>query len=200
MVQSNTLIRPETPADYQAVERLTREAFWNVYRPGCLAHYIVHSFRHQPDFVPELDLVLEKAGKLIGHVMYVRARIQTDDGWEIPVMTFGPLSIHPDCQRQGLGKLLLDYSMSRARALGVGALCIKGDPAFYGESGFAAAGDKGLRYDGEPEGQEPPYFLVKELQKGFLDGVTGTYHMPKGYQVDEREAEEFDKIFCPKTN
>ena len=90
------VIRRETPSEYEAVEYLTREAFWNVYRPGCNEHYVLHTFRDNPDFVPELDLVLERDGRLIGHIMYARATIQADDGRTIPVMTFGPISIHPD--------------------------------------------------------------------------------------------------------
>ena len=94
-------IRQETPADYRAVEQLTREAFWNVYRPGCTEHYVLHRFRDRPEFVPELDLCLEVEGQIIGHVMFVRAAITADDGRVLPIMTFGPLSIHPDFQRRG---------------------------------------------------------------------------------------------------
>jgi putative acetyltransferase len=192
-------IRRESPADYAAAENLTREAFWNVYRPGCLEHYVLHVLRDDPAFVPELDLVMEKDGRLVGHVMYMRAAIRTHEGRELPVMTFGPISIHPDFQRQGLGKLLLDFSMDRARELGAGALCIEGNIGFYGKSGFVVAGTKGIRYHGEPEQETVPYFLLKELKEGFLEGVTGVYHTPRGYYVDEGKAEEFDKSFPPKT-
>ena len=116
MKQNDYIIRLETPADYRKVENLTREAFWNVYRPGCLEHYILHTYRDREDFVNELDFVMEKSGELIGHIMYVRAKIQSDDGREIPMMTFGPISIIPKYQRKGLGKALLDYSMDRAKA------------------------------------------------------------------------------------
>mgnify|MGYP000392932209 FL=1 len=115
MNQKQIIIRTETPADYAAVEHLTREAFWNVYRPGCLEHYVVHVLRNDPAFVPQLDLVMEQEGELIGHVMYMRAAITADDGREIPMMTFGPISIRPDLQRQGLGKYLLDYSLELAK-------------------------------------------------------------------------------------
>ena len=115
MKQHNIIIRQETPADYAAVEHLTREAFWNVYRPGCLEHYVVHVLRNDSAFVPELDLVMEQDGALIGHVLYMRAIIKADDGREIPMMTFGPISIRPDLQRRGLGKYLLDYSMKKPR-------------------------------------------------------------------------------------
>lgn len=198
MSQSNIVIHRESPADYSAVEHLTREAFWNVYRPGCTEHYVVHVLRNDPDFVPELDLVMERDRQLIGHVLYMRARIKADDGREIPMMTFGPISIRPDLQRQGLGKKLLDYSMERARALGAGALCIEGNIEFYGKSGFVVAGTQGIRYHGEPEQEIVPYVLLKELQPGFLDGVTGVYHTPKGYYVDEAAAEVFDRNFPSK--
>ena len=197
MRQDSIIIRRETPADYTAVEHLTREAFWNVYRPGCLEHFVVHVLRRDPDFVPELDLVLEREGEIIGHVLYMRAKIVADDGREIPVMTFGPISIRPDLQRQGLGKYLLDYSMERAEELGVGALCIEGNIDFYSKSGFVVAGTKGIRYHGEPEQEMVPYALLRELRPGFLRGVTGVYHTPGGYYVDEAAAEEFDRNFPP---
>ena len=198
MRQDRIIIRRETPADYTAVEHLTREAFWNVYRPGCLEHFVVHVLRRDPDFVPELDLVLEREGEIIGHVLYMRAKIVADDGREIPVMTFGPISIRPDLQRQGLGKYLLDYSMERAEELGVGALCIEGNIDFYSKSGFVVAGTKGIRYHGEPEQEMVPYALLRELRPGFLRGVTGVYHTPGGYYVDEAAAEEFDRNFPPR--
>lgn len=191
-------IRREVPADYREVENLTREAFWNVYRPGCLEHYVLHCYRDRPDFVPELDLVMEKDGRIIGHVMYARAEIALDGGGVLPIMTFGPISILPELKRQGCGKALLDYSMAQAKAMGAGALCIEGNIDFYGKSGFVVAGTKGVHYYAEPREAEVPYFLAKELEDGFLNGVSGVYHTPQGYFVDEAEAEEFDKLFPPK--
>lgn len=191
-------IRLETPADYRETENLTREAFWNVYRPGCLEHFVLHSFRDKEDFVPELDLVMEKDGELIGHIMFVRAKLQTDDGRELPIMTFGPISIAPKYKRQGYGKALLDYAMARAEELGCGALCMEGNIDFYGKSGFVTASERGIHYYAEPRDAQVPYFLLKELKRGFLDGVTGVYHTPAGYFVDEKEAELFDAGFPAK--
>ena len=198
MEEHQLMIRRETPADYEAVEALTRDAFWNVYRPGCTEHYVLHTFRSNPDFVPELDLVLEKEGRLIGHIMYARAWIQADDGRRIPAMTFGPVSIHPDFQRRGYGKLLVDRSMERAGSLGAGVLCIEGNPAFYGKSGFMEAARYGIRCHGAPEGDPLPYFLLRELREGYLRGVTGVYFTPAGYFVEDAQAEAFDRRFPPK--
>ena len=191
-------IRRETTADYRTVENLTREAFWNVYRPGCTEHYVLHQFRDKPEFVKELDFCLEVNGQIIGHVMFVRAKIMADDGRILPIMTFGPISIHPDFQRKGYGKILLDYALQRATEMGVGAVCMEGNIDFYGNCGFDIASKSGIHYYAEPRQETVPYFLLKQLQDGFLDGVTGVYKTPDGYFVDYMQAEEFDRQFPPK--
>ena len=197
-MKNNLIIRLETPEDYPVTENLTREAFWNVYRPGCLEHYVLHCYRSREDFVPELDLVMEKDGEIIGHIMYVHAHIDADDGRKIPVMTFGPISILPEYKRQGYGKILLDYSLEMAEQLGAGAVCMEGNIDFYGKSGFVTACTKGIHYYAEPAENEVPYFLLKELKEGYLDGITGVYRTPEGYFVNEKESEEFDRNFPPK--
>lgn len=191
----NYTIRRETPADYRTIENLTREAFWNVYRPGCMEHYVLHQFRDRPDFVPELDLVMEIDGEIMGHVMYVRSAIKTDDGRTVPMMTFGPISIAPVYKRKGYGTVLLRYSMEKAKEMGAGALAITGNFDFYGKSGFVVSKTKGVRYEDDPNAD---YFLIAELEPGFLDGISGTYKDPDGYFVDEQDVEAFDKAFPPK--
>ena len=150
-------------------------------------------------FVPELDFVMVKDGRIIGQNMFMRAVINADDGREIPIMTMGPICIANDLKRQGYGKLLLDYSLEKATELGCGALCFEGNIDFYGKSGFSYASDFGIRYHGLPEGEDASFFLCRELKKGYLDGVTGEYSTPQGYFVDEAEAEKFDALFEPKT-
>lgn len=190
MSEKNIIIRLEEKSDYRAVENLTREAFWNVYRPGCMEHYVLHCYRNDPAFVPELDFVMELDGELIGQVIYVRSEINCDDGRKIPIMTFGPISIAPEFKRQGYGKLLLDYSMNQAEKLGAGALAITGNIDFYGKSGFVPAKTKEIRYADDPEAD---YFLIKELKQGFLNGISGTYKDPEGYFVCEKNPEAFEK-------
>ena len=167
MSEKNIIIRPETKDDYRAVENLTREAFWNVYRPGCMEHYVLHCYRDDPAFVPELDFVMELNGELIGQVIYVRSEIDCDDGRKVPIMTFGPIGIAPAYKRQGYGKQLLDYSMEKAREMGAGALAITGNIDFYGKSGFVPAKTKGVRYADDPEGFEQfeATFPAKDKQK-----------------------------------
>lgn len=198
MNKNNLNIRLENETEYREVENLVRESFWNVYRPGCLEHFVLHKLRKDPDFVPELDLVLEKDGKIIGQNMFMRAVIRSDDGREIPIMTMGPIGILPEFKRMGYGKFLLDHSLERAAERGCGALCFEGNIDFYGKSGFRPASEFGIRYHGLPEGEDASFFLCRELIPGYLDGITGEYTPPKGYFVDEKAAEEFDKMFPPK--
>lgn len=198
MNKENVIIRLEKKEEYREVENLVRESFWNVYRPGCLEHYVLHRLRSDPAFVPELDFVMEKEGKIIGQNMFMRATIKADDGRDIPIMTMGPICITPALKRKGYGKKLLDYSLEKAKELGCGALCFEGDIAFYGKSGFTYASDFKIRYHGLPEGEDASFFLCKELIPGYLHGITGEYATPQGYLVDEREAKKFDETFPPK--
>lgn len=191
MSESKIVIRREKKEEYREVENLTREAFWNVYRPGCMEHYVLHCYRDDPAFVPELDLVMEKDGELIGQVMYVRSEILCDDGRALPIMTFGPIGIAPAYKRQGYGKRLLDKSMEMAKKMGAGALAITGNIDFYGKSGFVPAKTKGVRYSDDPEAE---YFLIKELIPGFLNGISGTYKDPEGYFVCEKDLEAFEQF------
>ena len=189
MSEKNYISRLETKTDYRAVENLTREAFWNVYRPGCMEHYVLHCYRSDPAFVPQLDLVMEREGELIGQVIYVRSEILCDDGTRLPILTFGPIGIAPAFKRQGYGKILLDYSMKKAKELGAGALAITGNILFYGKSGFIPAKTKGIRYADDPDAS---YSLIKELIPGFLDGVSGSYKDPEGYFVCEKDPQGFE--------
>ena len=199
--QEHMIIRLEKEDEYFEVENLVRESFWNVYRPGCLEHYVMHQLRNDPAFIPELDFVMlldedgENDEKIIGQSMAMKASVIADDGKKIPVLTLGPICIAPEFKRQGYGKILLDYSLQKAEELGYGAVCLEGNIDFYGKSGFRQAKEFGLRYHGVPEGEDAPFFLCRELIPGYLDEIDGEYVTPEGYFIDESEAEEFDKKF-----
>ena len=195
MSKNDCIIRLERKDEHREIENLVRESFWNVYRPGCLEHYVLHTLRDNEAFVPELDFVIEKDGKPIGQNIFVKAKIQADDGREIPIVTMGPICITPELKRKGYGKILLDYSLEKAAEMGFGAVCFEGNIDFYGKSGFTFASEFGIRYHGLPEDADSSFFVCKELIPGYLDGITGEYATPQGYFVDEAAAEEFDKAF-----
>ena len=198
MNKNDYTIRLERKEEYRAVEELVREAFWNVYRPGCSEHYVIHVLRDDPAFVKELDLVMKQDGDLIGQNMFMKTIIEADDGRIIPVLTMGPIGITPELKRKGYGKALLDYSLEKAAEMGFGAVLFEGNIGFYGKSGFDYASKFGIRYHDLPEDADSSFFLCKELIPGYLDGITGVYQTPQGYYVKDEEVEAFDRGFPPK--
>ena len=192
------IIRPEREEEYGRTESLVREAFWNVYRPGCSEHYVLHVLRDDPAFVKELDLVMEQDGRLIGQNMFMRTVIGADGGGTVPVLTMGPICIAPPLQRRGCGKKLLDCSLERAAELGFGAVLFEGNIGFYGKSGFDYGRNFGIRCHDLPEGADDSFFLCRELIDGYLDGVRGVYQTPGGYCVPDAEVEAFDRAFPPR--
>ena len=197
-MNSNFAIRVEEPRDFRTVETLTRESFWNVYHPGCTEHYVLHCYRDNPDFIPELSLVMEVDGKIIGHVMFSKAELALEkDGRptseKLPSWTFGPISIAPDYKRQGYGLALLKYALEKAKFLGIGFICMEGNLAFYSHAGFDLASKLKIHYHCEPKDSEVPYFLAQELIPGYLNGIEATYTPPKGYFVAEENPQAFAK-------
>ena len=198
MNKNDYTIRLEEKKDYRAVEYLVRESFWNVYRPGCTEHYLIHVLRDDPSFVPELDFVMEKGGEIIGQNVFAKTIIEADDGRTIDILTMGPIGISPDLKRKGYGKAILDYSLEKATEMGFGAVLFEGNIGFYGKSGFDYSSKFGIRYHDLPEDADSSFFLCKELIPGYLDDVTGVYQTPKVYYVEDADVEEFDKDFPPK--
>lgn len=195
------IIRLEQPQDWREVENLTREAFWNVYRPGCTEHFVLNQYRDNPDFIPELDFVMEENGIIIGHVMFSKAEIVLDDGNRFPSWTFGPISIHPDYKRKGYGLKLLQYALEQAKESGVGLLCMEGNIEFYKHAGFDLASKLKIHYHAEPRESEVPYFLAQELIPGYWGNREGTYCPPKGYFVANEKPvafETYEATFPPK--
>lgn len=192
MNKHDIIIRRERPADYRTVENLVRESFWNLYRPGCMEHYVLKCLRQSERFIPELAFVLEKNGEIIGQNVFVQAEIKCDDGSLLPITTMGPICIAPAYQRQGYGKILLDYTLQKAAAYGCKALCFEGNIDFYGKSGFVMAAAKNIRYHGLPEGADSSFFLCKELVPGYLADISGEYATPRCYFVAYEKREDFE--------
>lgn len=190
-------IRKENPADYRAMENLTREAFWGCMdHPTCDGeHLLVHKLRKLPCFVPELDLVAETDGMIVGHIIYSLAKVVTPEGLEIPVLSFGPLSVHPDYKRQGIGSALMRHSIRQASRLGYRAILIYGHPDYYPRFGFRRASSYGIT---SADGSTPDALMAMELYDNALEGITGQFFEDAVYAVDPEETAEFDKNFAPK--
>ena len=182
-------IRNERESDYKIVEDITRKAFYNVYVPGCMEHYLVHIMRGHEDFIPELDFVIELDGQIVGNIMYTKAKLTDEGGTEKEIVTFGPVSILPKYQRKGYGKMLIEHSLKRAAELGYEAVVIMGSPANYVGSGFQCCRKYNVCVEKD---KYPAAMLVKELKPGTLDGRLWFYSDSPVMNVDEREAQAFD--------
>ena len=165
-------LRTEQPADYRETENVTREAFWNLYSPGCCEHYLLHVMRDSPAFVPELDLVAERDGRIVGNVVSLRAVLHGDDGTDCEVLSLGPISVLPECQRQGIGGRLISRTRELARELGFRALLLCGDPDYYLYQGFVPAEMLGIR---TADNMYAMALHVCELYDGALSGIRGRY-------------------------
>jgi predicted N-acetyltransferase YhbS len=194
----NIKIRLETELDYRAVEELTRNAFWNVYKPGADEHYFVHTMRNHPDFIPELAFVLEKDGEIIGNIMYTKAWLEDENGNKKEIVSFGPLCLAPEYQRLKLGKKLIEHSFEVARKMGYDVNIIFGNPGNYVGSGFVSCRKK--RVSCFQKGNYPTALLVCELIPGVLDGHEWMFIPSTAADCcDDIEAvEEFDKTFPAK--
>lgn len=191
---SDILIRNETENDFNEVEELTRKAFWNVYVPGCVEHYLAHILRGHEDFIPELDFVaVTEDGRIVGNLMYTKAWLTDENGNERTILTFGPISVHPDFQRMGISRRLLEHSFEKASTLGYESIVIMGNPGNYVGRGFKSCRKYHVCME---DNSYPAAMLVKELVKGtFADGRKWVYHGSKAYEFNSADAEAFDKQF-----
>lgn len=188
--------RIETPHDYAAAEALTREAFWNVYKPGCDEHFIVHSLRGNASVVTLLNYVCECGGQICGHIFYTLVTIVSDSGASFNALSFGPISVRPEFQRTGIGAELIRRSFSDARALGYKAVIITGNPAYYSRFGFRPAADFGIV---DADGSSYPELMACELVEGGLHGVQGRVHFcPEFFDINSEALARFDAQFPPR--
>ena len=183
------MIRSEKETDYSVVVEITRKAFYNIYVPGATEHYLVHIMRQHEDFIPELDFVIELDGRVIGNIMYTKARLIDEAGTEKEILTFGPVSIDPEYQRAGYGKLLLEHSFEQAARLGYDVIVIFGSPMNYVSRGFKSCKKYHICIE---NGKYPAAMMVKELTPHALDGRKWFYYDSPVMAVSEEEAQKYD--------
>lgn len=186
------VIRNEKPEDYRIVEEMIKKAFWNLSVPGCNEHYFAHQVRKSEDYIPELDFVIEENGQIIGHILYVKAKLVANDGTQKEILSFGPFTIHPDYQRKGYGRVLLNHSLEAAKEMGYDTVAIFGNPENYACYGFKNCKRHNVCLE---EDVYPVALLVKELERDALLGKTWKYIESPAHQIDESGFEEFDSTF-----
>jgi putative acetyltransferase len=188
----NLSFRQEIPADYRMVEELTREAFWNLYVPGCDEHFVLHNLRRSPDFIPQLDLVAEDNQRIVGHIIYTRGWVRDENSQDLPVLCFGPVSVRPELQKIGVGSALIRYSIDKARSLGFPAIFIYGDPRYYHRFGFHCAEKYDIKTS---DGKYAIALLALELIPGSLDQRPGRFVDSPAFQYAQSEFAAFEATF-----
>lgn len=199
-MQKTYTFRPEQENDYRTVEILTRDAFWDVFKPGCDEHYLLHNLRRHPDFVAELDYVALDGNDLVGHIAYSRARVDHPDGTQTPVLTFGPVSVRPDYQKQGVGSALIRFTLDKARSACFLGVIVCGWPDYYPRFGFLPARKAGIT---DPEGNSDEALQILEFVPGSLK--PGVFHAceafyaltPEGLKAFETGFEPREKHILP---
>lgn len=189
------VIRHEKESDYRIVEELTREAFWNIHVPGCDEHFCLHNLRNSPDFIPALDYVALDGGQIVGHILYSRATIVDSQGRQKEVLCFGPVSVLPSLQKMGIGSALIHHSIGAAKATKYPAICIYGDPRYYGRFGFRCA----ERYEIKTSDDKYAFALMAlELKPNALSNISGRFIESPAFYHKESEFVEFDSTFAKK--
>ncbi len=166
-------LRQESAAEHRAVEELVREAFWNVYQPGCNEHHYLHLLRQSPAFRPELTFVCEADGQLAGQIACSASWIELAGGGRLDTVTFGPLAVLPRYQKQGLARALVCHALRAAQAAGQQAAVILGDPRHYGRYGFWCGEKWGIALE---NGQYLPGLQAVELSPDALTYAAGRFH------------------------
>lgn len=175
------------------MEILTREAFWNIYRPGCCEHLVIYNMHKYKKSIEELELVAVYNEKILGHIAYTKGHIKGSDNETF--ITFGPISVMPGFQGKGIGGKLILETLKKATKLGYSAVFINGDNNYYSRFGFESASKYGIHMEGIPVDDDAPFFMVKSLKKDALEGVSGQYVFDDCYNVDEEAIVEFDKRY-----
>ena len=188
----NISIRSEEERDYKKVEYLTREAFWDLYHPGCTEHLIVHKLRKVPAFVKELNYVACDGDSVVGNIIYSKAKVVNSENKEFEVLCMGPIGVLPSFQKKGIGSMLMNRSIKKARELGFKAIIIFGNPKYYQRFSFVNAKNYGIT---TASGENFDAFMALELFDGALDGITGKYYEDQVFKTDDKELEAFERGF-----
>ncbi len=191
----NTQIRLETPQDHFVVEDIARDAFWNLYKPGCNEHLLIHHLRNHTDLIPELCFVIELDDEVVGSIFYTHSKVVDGDGKEYKTITFGPVSIKPSLHRKGLGRQLITHSIEQAKALGYNAIIIGGYPHHYKPYGFEGTKKYHIAM---PDNQFYTGIMALPLKEGFFDHVkNGVVYFSEAMEPDESILEAYDRQFKP---
>lgn len=191
-------MRLEQRTDYKEVEHLVRESFWNIYRPGCTDHFIVHNLRHHPSYIKDLGYLIEEDDKIIAYIAYSLGGIYIGGEKIIDALNLGPVCVHPEYQKQGYGKKIIEFTLEKAKQMNFPFVIVIGDENYYCRFGFEFATNYDIHYSGVEKEDESPFFMIKVFDKDKVDAIAGIFTESEVFNINEEEFEEFDSKFPPK--
>jgi predicted N-acetyltransferase YhbS len=189
------IFRETDISEFFQTESLTREAFWNLYNPGCNEHLVLHQLRKSNSYIKELDLIAIYGDEIIGHIISTKASVIDNQNNKYEVLCAGPFSVLPELQHKGFGSQLFEYSISESRKLGNGAIILFGNPDYYSRFGFVNAEKYGIT---TKDGKNFDPFMALELQNGKLANVKGRFFEDAAFEIKEEDLLEFEKYFPAK--
>jgi len=181
--------------DFFKTENITREAFWNLYKPGCDEHLILHQLRESSSYIQELDMISIYEGEIVGHIISTKAKVIDKQNNEHEVLCVGPFSVSTSLQRKGIGTKLLNYSISEAKKMGFKGMILFGNPDYYDRFGFRNTKEYKITTK-DNQNFEP--FMALELYKGSLGNIKGKFFEAEAFTVEEYELIEYEKKFPKK--
>jgi len=185
-------IQRTTQKDFEITENITREAFWNLYKPGCNEHLVLNKLRNSISYIVELDLVAIFEKEIIGHIVSTKARIVDSMNNEHEILCVGPLSVSSVFQKRGIGSDLLNESIKVAKELGYLGMILFGNPEYYHRFGFRNAQEYNIT---TKDGLNFEPFMALEVQEKGLTNVNGKFFEDESFSIDEAELFEFEKQF-----
>ncbi len=147
-------IRPELAGDYEAIARVVEAAFGRAEEAR-----LVERIRASEQYVPELSLVAEEDGELVGHVMFSYVTLIGDDEERL-VLELAPLAVTPERQNDGIGSSLVRAGLELADARGEPLVAVLGHPSYYPRFGFEPASEYGIE---PPSPELAPAFMIARL-------------------------------------
>ena len=189
------LIQKTTVKDFFRTEYITRESFWNIYRPGCVEHLILQNIRNSNSYISKLDLIAVSENEIIGHIISTKAKVVDTQNNEHEILCVGPLSVLPGFQKKGFGSALMNNSIRIAKELGFSGMILFGNPDYYHRFRFRNAQEYGITTK-ESQNFEP--FMALELQTNGLANAKGKFFEDDAFEVQPDEVNEFEKNFTYK--
>ena len=174
------IVRQEKNDEIKLADSVVERAFKDEIFSNHTEHFLTARLRKSEDFIPQLSLVAELEGEIIGHIMFSRLTIESIDD-SVESLALSPVSVLPQYQREGVGSKLIVEGLRKAKELGYKSVIVLGHDNYYPRFGFKAASKWGIRatFDVPDE-----LFMALELEIGGLHKVNGVVLYPPEFYVD----------------